>query len=153
MPAEVWPYNSAVAVARIFHMRIDFAVVVPMVGRDIYLRGKRTMHSKLLGMVTVARSEGSETDLSELATYLNDAVLMAPSMQDRQPERGMNPNDVCELPLGNIKPHPMDELNRSFVRRLRTVTCTLIRDSCVPATPTMVEIKSLGTRAPSSHDG
>lgn len=30
--------------------------------------------------VTVARSEGPETDLSELVTYLNDAVLMAPSM-------------------------------------------------------------------------
>jgi hypothetical protein len=31
MPAEVWQYNSAVEVARIFHMRIDFAGVVPMV--------------------------------------------------------------------------------------------------------------------------
>jgi hypothetical protein len=80
MPAEVWQYNSAVEVARFFHMRIDFAGVVPMVGRDIYLRGKGIMHGKLLGLVTVARSEGSETDLSELATYLNDAVLLAPSM-------------------------------------------------------------------------
>ena len=62
-------------------MRIDFAGVVPMVGRDIYLRGKGTMHGKLFGVVTVARSGGSETDLSELATYVNDAVLMAPSMQ------------------------------------------------------------------------
>jgi len=80
MPAEVWQYNSALDVARIFHMRIDFAGLVPMVGRDTYLRGKGIMHGKLLGLVTVARSEGSETDLSELATYLNDAVLMAPSM-------------------------------------------------------------------------
>ena len=80
MPAEVWQYNSAIEVARIFHMRIDFAGVVPMVGRDIYLRGKGIMHGKLLGLVTVARSEGPETDLSELVTYLNDAVLMAPSM-------------------------------------------------------------------------
>jgi len=80
MPAEVWQYNNAVEVARIFHMRIDFAGVVPMVGRDIYLRGKGSMHGKLLGLVTVARSEGKETDLSELVTYLNDAVLMAPSM-------------------------------------------------------------------------
>ncbi len=39
MPAEVWQYNSAVEVARVFHMRIDFAGVVPMVGRDTYLRG------------------------------------------------------------------------------------------------------------------
>ena len=40
MPAEVWQYNSAPDVARIFHMRIDFAGVVPMVGRDTYLRGR-----------------------------------------------------------------------------------------------------------------
>jgi hypothetical protein len=80
MPAEVWQYNSAVEVARIFHMRIDFAGLVPMVGRDTYLRGKGVMHGRLLGLVTVAHSQGPETDLSELATYLNDAVLMAPSM-------------------------------------------------------------------------
>jgi hypothetical protein len=80
MPAEVWQYNSALEVARIFHMRIDFAGVVPMVGRDTYLRGKGIMHGKLLGVVTVARSHGPETDISELVTYLNDAVLMAPSM-------------------------------------------------------------------------
>ena len=42
MPAEVWQYNSAVEIARIFHMRIDFAGVVPMVGRDVYLRGTGT---------------------------------------------------------------------------------------------------------------
>jgi hypothetical protein len=80
MPAEVWQYNSAMEVARIFHMRIDFAGVVLMVGRDTYLRGKGNMRGKLVGLVTVARSEGPKADLSELATYLNDAVLMAPSM-------------------------------------------------------------------------
>jgi hypothetical protein len=80
MPAEIWQYNSAMEVARIFHMRIDFAGVVPMVGRDTYLRGKGIMHGKLLGLLTVARAEGAETDLSELVTYLNDAVLLAPSM-------------------------------------------------------------------------
>src|SRR5664279_5049168 len=80
MPAEVWQYNSAVDVARIFHMRIDFAGLVPMVGRDVYRRGKGVMHGKLLGLVTVARSEGWETDLSELVTFLNDAVLLAPSI-------------------------------------------------------------------------
>ena len=80
MPAEVWQYNSAMEVARFFHMRIDFAAVVPMVGRDIYLRGKGIMQGKLLGLVTVVHTEGPETDRSELATYLKDAVLMAPSM-------------------------------------------------------------------------
>jgi hypothetical protein len=38
------------------------------------------MHGRLLGLVTVAHSAGPETDMSELVTYLNDAVLMAPSM-------------------------------------------------------------------------
>ena len=80
MPAEVWQYNSALEVARIFHMRIDFASVVPMVGRDTYVGGKGIMHGKLLDLVTVAHTRGPETDLSELVTYLNDAVLMAPSM-------------------------------------------------------------------------
>jgi hypothetical protein len=80
MPAEVWQYNSAVEVARVFHMRIGFAKELPMVGRDTYLGGKGIMHGKLLGLVTVAHSEGPETNLSELSTYLNDAVLMSPSM-------------------------------------------------------------------------
>jgi hypothetical protein len=80
MPAEVWQYNSALEVARIFHMRIDFASVVPMVGRDTYVGGKGIMHGKLLNLITVAHSAGPETDMSELVTYLNDAVLMAPSM-------------------------------------------------------------------------
>lgn len=80
MPAEVWQYNSALQVARIFHMRVDFASVVPMVGRDTYIGGKGVMHGKLLNLITVARSSGPETDMSELVTYLNDAVLMAPSM-------------------------------------------------------------------------
>jgi Family of unknown function (DUF6544) len=50
------------------------------VGRDIYLRGSGIMHGKLLGLVTVVHTQGPETDLSELVTYLNDAVLVAPSM-------------------------------------------------------------------------
>jgi len=92
MPAEVWQYNSAVEVARFFHMRIDFAGVIPMVGRDIYLRGQGVMRGKLLGLVTVAHTEGPETDLSELVTYLNDAVLMAPSMLLR-PNTSFSPVD------------------------------------------------------------
>ena len=92
MPAEVWQYNSAVEVARIFHMRVDFASVVPMVGRDSYVGGKGIMHGKLLGLVTVAHAQGPETDLSELVTYLNDAVLMAPSMLLR-PNTSFTPVD------------------------------------------------------------
>jgi len=63
-----------------------------MVGRDIYLRGQGVMRGKLLGLVTVAHTEGPETDLSELVTYLNDAVLMAPSMLLR-PNTSFSPVD------------------------------------------------------------
>ena len=80
MPCECWQFNSAAEIARLFHMRIDFAGFVPMVGRDSYVRGQGHMRGKLLGLVTVADGHGPETDLSELSTYLNDAVMMAPSM-------------------------------------------------------------------------
>jgi hypothetical protein len=38
------------------------------------------MHGTLAGLVTVADSAGPQTSVSELVTYLNDAVLLAPSM-------------------------------------------------------------------------
>jgi hypothetical protein len=80
LPAEGWQYNSSVQVCRVFQMRADFAGVVPMVGRDTYVGGKGSMHSKLLGLFTLVHTQGPKTDMSELVTYLNDAVLMAPSM-------------------------------------------------------------------------
>jgi hypothetical protein len=80
MPAAAWQYNSAVGVARIFVMRIRFASVVPMTGVDSYLRGRGRMLGKLLGVVTVADGRGSEFDIGELTTYLNDALLLAPSL-------------------------------------------------------------------------
>jgi hypothetical protein len=80
MPAEAWQYNSGLEVARLFVMRLRFARVVPMVGQDTYLRGRGRMLGKLLDRVTVADGEGYEFDLGELTSYLNDAVLLAPSM-------------------------------------------------------------------------
>lgn len=80
MPLEAWQYNSSVEVARIFHMRVRWAGVIPMVGTDTYIRGRGHMQGKLLDMLTVADGQGPEFDIGELATYLNDAVLLAPSM-------------------------------------------------------------------------
>ena len=80
MRCEAWQYNSSPRVARLFHMRITAAGVLPMTGRDAYLRGRGRMHGKLAGLVTVADAAGPEADLSELVTYLNDAVFFAPSM-------------------------------------------------------------------------
>jgi hypothetical protein len=80
MPAQAWQYNSAVEIARIFVMRIRFAQVVRMVARDTYLRGRGQMLGKLGGLVTVVDGTGEAFDHSELVIWLNDAVLLAPSM-------------------------------------------------------------------------
>jgi hypothetical protein len=84
MPCEAWQYNSAQATARVFWMRIK-AGPVTMIGRDSYLGGRGVMHGRLANLVTVAAGSGPEYDVSELVTFLNDAVLFAPSMLLRLP--------------------------------------------------------------------
>ena len=80
MPCETWQCNTVEPLARLFHMRIDFAGFLPMVGRDAYASGHGSMLGKLLGLVTVANGSGDEFDVGELTTWLNDAVIMCPSM-------------------------------------------------------------------------
>jgi hypothetical protein len=80
MPFDAWQFNANRPVTRVFHMRIDFARVVPMVGRDSYVEGRGAMRGKLLGLFTVADGSGPEFDQSELVTYLNDAIVLCPSM-------------------------------------------------------------------------
>jgi hypothetical protein len=80
MPAEAWQYNSAVEIARIFVMRLRLGHVLPMIGRDTYLHGHGRMVGKLLDLVTVVKGQGEEYDSAELVIYLDDAVLLAPSM-------------------------------------------------------------------------
>jgi hypothetical protein len=84
--ADVWQYNTAAPIARVFWMRIDMAGgLLPMVGRDSYLEGRGRMLGKLFDTVVVADGEGEPFDIGELTTWLNDAVLMAPSMLLRAP--------------------------------------------------------------------
>ena len=80
MKCEAWQYNSRLALARIFHIRIRFGGLVPVIGRDTYVRGRGRMVIKLLDLFTVGDGTGEEYDIGELVTYLNDAVLIAPSM-------------------------------------------------------------------------
>lgn len=80
MPFEAWQYNTGAPIARLFRMRIDFAGFVPMVGGDTYINGTGRMLGKLLGLIPVADGKGPEFDAGELVTWLNDAVLVAPSM-------------------------------------------------------------------------
>jgi hypothetical protein len=80
MPAEAWQYNSSLDVARLFVMRIRVARIVPMIGYDTYVGGHGKMIGKLFNRFTVADGQGDEFDIGELTTYLNDAILLAPSM-------------------------------------------------------------------------
>jgi hypothetical protein len=87
MPAEAWQYNSAIAVARVFVLRVRLAGLIPMTGKDIYSDGHGRMLGKLVGLITVADGKGEEFDIGELTTYLNDALILAPSFLLR-PEVG-----------------------------------------------------------------
>ena len=77
---EAWQYSTCPTVTRLFHLRLSAAGLLRMTGRDAYTAGQGRMRGTLAGLVTVADSAGPETSMSELVTYFNDAVLLAPSM-------------------------------------------------------------------------
>ena len=80
MRCQTWQYNTVEPVARMFMMRLMFGGVLPMTAWDIYGQGHGRMIGRLLGLVPVARGSGPMFDTSELVTWLDDALLMAPSM-------------------------------------------------------------------------
>lgn len=79
-PAEIWQYNRVEPLTRVFWMRISVAGIVPMVGRDTYCDGQGRMLGKLLDRFVVADGSGEEFDIGELTIWLNDAVLMEPTL-------------------------------------------------------------------------
>jgi len=80
MPCEAWQYNSGLEIARDFRMRLRFWGFVPVIGRDTYRAGRGRLRIRLLDLLTIADGKGPEYDLGELVTWLDDAVLFAPSM-------------------------------------------------------------------------
>jgi hypothetical protein len=80
MPCKAWQYNTATPIARVFHMRARFWRLVPMVARDTYVNGHGRMLGRILDRFTVVDGSGDEFDIGELSTFLNDAILLAPSM-------------------------------------------------------------------------
>ena len=79
LACEAWQYTSQPDVARIFHMQLRM-FGIPVYGRDTYLGGRGRMLIRPLDLFTVEDARGPEYDLGELVTYLNDGVLLAPSM-------------------------------------------------------------------------
>lgn len=80
MPCNAWQYDSGPRPARVFFMHARLWHVLPLVARDTYVRGHGRMVGKLFDLVTVVDGTGDEFDIGELVTYLNDAVLFAPSL-------------------------------------------------------------------------
>lgn len=80
MPCEAWQYTTRADVARIFHVRMRLGGVLPVLARDTYRDGRGRMLGKLADLVTIVDGSGPELDTGELVTYLNDAILMAPSL-------------------------------------------------------------------------
>lgn len=77
---DAWQYNCRLGGAtRVFHMRMPF-YGVPVVGRDTYVRGAGRLLVRPVDLFTVEDNRGHELDVGELVTYLNDAILLAPSM-------------------------------------------------------------------------
>ena len=79
-PMEAVQYNLRSPITRIFVMRGRMRRVIPMIGRDTYVAGHGRLVAKIADLVTVADGAGREYDDGELVTWLNDAVLFAPSM-------------------------------------------------------------------------
>jgi hypothetical protein len=80
MKCEAWQYNTRLAPARIFYIQIRLFGILPVLGRDTYAAGRGRMLIRLFDLVTVADGRGEPYDIGELVTYLNDAILIAPSM-------------------------------------------------------------------------
>ncbi len=53
---------------------------LPVLGRDTYADGRGRMLIRLLDLITVGDGTGEAFDIGELVTYLNDGIMMAPSM-------------------------------------------------------------------------
>lgn len=80
VPCECAQYNTRAPIARFFHMRLRLKGLVPTYVRDLYLHGRGHMLGKVLDAVAVVDDASEAVSTGECVTWLNDAVLMAPSM-------------------------------------------------------------------------
>ena len=80
MACRAWQLNAVVPVRRLFHMHLRLAPGIDMSGWDTYSDGDGHMRGTLFGAIPVASGTGPHFAASELVTWLNDAVLLAPSM-------------------------------------------------------------------------
>ena len=80
MPFDAIQYDACAEVARYWKMRIRMGGVLPVIARDTYLAGRGRMEARLFDLVRIVDARGPELDTGELVTFVNDAILLAPSM-------------------------------------------------------------------------
>lgn len=80
MACEAWQYNSRLGITRIFHMRLRMGGLLPVMVRDTYLHGRGRMNGRLFDTFSIVDQADEQIAIGELVTYLNDAILFAPSM-------------------------------------------------------------------------
>ncbi|HET7224555.1 MAG TPA: DUF6544 family protein [Candidatus Eisenbacteria bacterium] len=72
--------NTSQPVTRAFHIRMPASGRWFVTGDDTYARGRGRMRVRLFGRFPLADATGPELDMGELVTWLDDALLFAPSM-------------------------------------------------------------------------
>ncbi len=79
MRFEAVQYDACAEAARLWKMRLRYAGV-PIVARDTYVRGHGRMVGRVFDRFGIVDAGGPELDAGELVTFVNDAILVAPSM-------------------------------------------------------------------------
>lgn len=80
MPCEAWQYDTSLGIARVFHMRLRMGGVLPTYVRDIYAHHGGHMVGKVFDTFSIVDDACEKVTVGELVTYLNDALMFAPSM-------------------------------------------------------------------------
>ncbi|HEX7670073.1 MAG TPA: DUF6544 family protein, partial [Polyangiaceae bacterium] len=80
IPCDALQYDTRLDVARVFYMQLTLKSVVPVTVRDTYFHGSGRMQARAFDLIPIVDGKGFELDVGELVTYLNDAILMAPSL-------------------------------------------------------------------------
>lgn len=80
LACEAVQYDTRLPLSRLFYMQLSLEGALPVTVRDTYLRGRGRMLAKAFDWIPVVDGSGYELDVGELVTYLNDAILFAPSL-------------------------------------------------------------------------
>jgi hypothetical protein len=80
LECEALQYDTRLQLSRVFYMQLSLKGLLPVTVRDTYVQGRGTMLARAFDAITVVKGTGPEIDVGELVTYLNDAILMAPSL-------------------------------------------------------------------------